>query len=299
MSTQTLIATLLGAAGVLISLSVLYLSQVRGPSVKVQLLDLPFDWSMQYWKGQGSVKFSAVVQDAAYCQLSAVANMLITNDGPKGGAVRNFMVTCPGLSSCCTVQPPTDLPATMTLSGYETAGIQMTLALAWPMAHTDQMLSELSSPDRVFGVVLSYTRHRGGGEQRRASQLTIRYRDIWDSLNNGQTGLADLSVRNQADQQFSGAFGQLNLSEGDTRTLRDALWWPIHNPDQPLDYPMDDLQGVPRLRFRNDLAFSISGTHTTQDLGHIRDEHRRLVEATVKVWKDRVKTLQIQTVPRR
>lgn len=51
MATQTLVATILGAAGVLISLSVLYLSHLRGPSVKVQLLDLPLDWSMQYLEG--------------------------------------------------------------------------------------------------------------------------------------------------------------------------------------------------------------------------------------------------------
>lgn len=175
----------------------------------------------------------------------------------------------------------------------------MMLALVWPMACTDQMLANLVEPDRVFELRLSYKRHRGRGVQVGDSVLAISYRDIWVRLNNGQSGLADLSVRNQADRRFAEAFARFDVGEVDAAALRDAMWWPIYNPDQPLDYPLDDVEGAPRLRFRNDLTFGISGRYTVEDLCMMRDEHRRLVEAIARARVDCIKAFGIELVRKR
>ena len=297
-SPQTWIATILGASGVLISLSVLYLSHLRGPSMKVQLLDLPIEWSMQYWKGRGSVKYSSTLDEAAYCQVAGVAYMLITNDGPRGGAVWGLTVTSPGLPSWCTVQPPADLEATITLAGYETAGSQMTIALVWPVDRVEEMLTKLADPLGGLTLRVAYKRHTWKGPQRETSDLKIQYRSVWDRLNNGRIGLADLAVVGEVDRQLTAAFKPFELGDGDVDALRAAMWWPIRNPDQPLDYPIDEFQGVPRLRFRNDLMWSVSGKFSADELAQIRNAHRNLVEGIAQKRAERAQALQIAEAPK-
>jgi hypothetical protein len=264
--------------------------------MSVQLLDLPLNWSLSFWKGSGSVVYMTTLEEATSFQIAATGHMLITNDGPRGGAVWDLRVTSPGSPAWCVVRPPADLPATVTLAGYETEGGETTIALVWPIGHLDEMLSNLAGPSRTLLLQLSYKRHAWRGARQEQSELRMPCKPIWDCLNNGRTGLADLAVLGQANRELGEAFAPFDLSPGDADALRSAMWWPIRNPDQPLDYPVDEFNGVPRLRFRNDVMWSISGKYSLEELEKIRDAHSTLVTSVAKSRTERVRVLRIVEV---
>lgn len=293
MSTPTWIATILGATSLVISLTVLYLSHIKGPNITARLLDAPITWSTSYWRRPQSTAFSAMPTDADYGQVNGVISVLLTNDGPKGGAVWALRVDCPQSDGPFRPLTVSGLPSTITISGYSTDSLEVTVSLAWAMTSVADVVQLLTDPVATFAVLVTYRRRAWWRDTTRSSVLITHWRDVWRSLNTGATGLAEIAIRPDVDRGLQELKGNFDLAEDDMAALRDALWWGLVNRAESFDYIVDDSGSAPHLLLRRGYQWQVSGIRDPEMLPRIAEEHRRLVDRMRNLGPERAQMLGI------
>jgi hypothetical protein len=276
-----------------ISLIVLYLSQIRGPNITARLLDAPITWSTSYWQRPQSTAFSATPADADYGQFTGTISVLLSNDGPKGGAVWALQVDCP--QSAYPLHPLTvsRLPTTVTIPGYSTDSLEVTVSLAWAMTSVADVLQLLKDPVATFAIRLIYRRRAWCHDTTRSSVLIALWRDVWRSLNTGASGLAEIAIRPDVDRGLQELKGKFHLGEADIAALRDSLWWGLANRAESFDYILDDSRTAPHLLLRRGYQWQVSGPQNAKMLARVAEDHRSLVDRMRRLAQEREQVLEI------
>ena len=269
----------------------LYFTQLRGASISVQLLSHPDTWSLQFMKeidgGQQSVQAS--VSDAPHCQVSGSTNALVSNDGPKGGAIWAVETTLTNLPAPCITVQRLGLNPVLTLAGNTSVPSTFDFIFRWPIEDALLVFTALKSLPQSISLAVSYYHHAFLGRARKAtSKVTVVRADMWSALLDhsriSHFDIAQIAARPELDQIFDQAFRKFDLCDEERQALWQGLWMAIQEPQSALDYPVDDVTGRIRLLFRTGYptgSVHADGSRTTLDM--ITQEHRELVLAATDV----------------
>lgn len=269
----------------------LYFTQLRGASIKLQLLSHPDTWSLQLMKEiDGRQQYvQAPVSDATHCQVSGSANALVSNDGPKGGAIWAVETTLSNLPAPCITVQRLGLNPVLTLAGNTSVPSSFDFIFRWPIENALPVLTALKSPPQSILLAVSYYHHAFLGRARKAtSEVKVARADMWAALlDHAQISHCDIALvaaRPELDQSFHQAFRKFNLSTEERQSLWQGLWMALQEPQSPLDYPVDEVTGSIRLLFRTGYAAStVHSDGSRATLGMIAQEHRELVLAATDV----------------
>ena len=275
------------------SIAVLYSSQIRGPNITARLLDSPFTWSGSYSKRSAQAAYSDLVTAADFGQFSGNLTIVLSNDGPKGGAVWHLQLRAIDLALPLQLVDPIGIPGTVTLSGYSTDCIELTVALVWNMQHCEDVVRTVTDSTGTFALELTCRRRRWRQDRTHSSRLTIHWRDVWRTLNTGRTGLAEVARRADVDRCIQELGTKFVLSQDDQSTLADALWWALFNPSKPLDYLIEAGQAGPQLRLGKEYQWVVQSSNDEESLSQIGNAHRVLVKQMHVLRDDRIRSLGI------
>lgn len=287
MLTPTSIAVILGASGLLVSLATLYLSHIRGPAITARLLAPPIGWSTSY-VGSSLRSYSAPVTTADFGQVTGRLSIVFSNDGPKGGAVWNLRLRTSDLADPLKLLDPLDpqeLPSTVTLSGYSTESIELTVALAWHMRDVENVVRIVTDPAGAFTLRLTYRRRSWMHDTTHQARLTVHWRDVWDCLNNSTSGLAELTIRPDIDRSIRDLAGTFGLSQDEADVVRDALWYTLWKPGNSLDSRVEPGQDGPHLCLVQNPRREVSGSRDSETLTRMLEDYQALLDR-VRVLRD-------------
>ena len=268
-----------------------YFTQLRGASISLHLLSPPDAWSIQLMTaiGGGQLSIQQPVSHATHCEVSGSANVLVSNDGPKGGAVWAARVAVTNLPAGCTVVQPPVASEVMTLAGNSSETFSLPFTFRWPIEDSLAVFSALAMQPETIALVLSYHHHGFLGKGKRASSgVSVARADMWcallDHVHSSYFDIGQVAARPELDRMFNGAFPEVRISHEERLALWQGLWMAIQQPQYPLDYPVDDVTGSMRLLFRTgDAANAVYSDGSPAVLDMIAQEHRKLVTAATDV----------------
>ena len=276
---------LVAVVSLLISVSALYFTQLRGAQMKVKLIQRPTHWTFGLEeKWPAGVQRVTSIERATHCLLSGSTFALVANDGPKGGAVWNLRLTLTSLPDALLLQQPFLDAEPNTLGGSASASLPVTFCLEWAVKDTETVLTLLGRGSGAVDAYLTYQRHRfWWSTNSTTNHQTVPLAEIWGALRQSASSqvrsLAAVAARARIDAALSQAMIPLELSEGDQVAFLSALWLAIHQPDSPLDYHIAGFDGEAQLQFRPGLSSNvINADRRIETLSHIAEIHEHEIE---------------------
>ena len=267
-----------------------YFTQLRGASISLQLLSPPDKWSLQLMTaiGGGLPSIQQSVLGATHCQVSGSANALVSNDGPKGGAIWDIEVKLMGLANPCKIIQPPGLRPVVTLPGNSSEPSTISFIFQWPIGDSLLVLDALVNHPQPISLAVRYHHHGFLGKARMAkSEVTVRQTELWlallDQAQSSHFDMGQVAARPDLDRMFDGAFRKVHISDEDRQSLWQGLWMALQQPESPLDYRIEEVAGSLRLLFRTGYAVAVLADGNRDTLAMIAQEHRELVSAATDV----------------
>lgn len=267
-----------------------YFTQLRGASINLQLLSSPDAWSLQLMRAiEGAQHYvQPLVSDATHCQVSGTANALVSNDGPKGGAIWAIEIKLKNLPAPCIIVQPPGLRPVVTLPGNSSEPSAFDFVFRWPIEDALPVFTALRSLAQPISLAVSYHHHGFLGKEKGASsEVSVVRADMWSALldhaQRSYFDIAQIAARPQLDQIFAKSFRKLDISDEDRQALWQGLWMALQQPEPPLDYRIEEAAGSVRLLFRIGYAVAVHADGSRATLDTLVQEHREFVSAATNV----------------
>ena len=176
-----------------VSLFTLYRSELRGPKITLDLLEVPTDWMITGWFYVGMVVYQLREGDtrptantAMRLQIAGNLKASLRNDGPRGGIFFGLsfdLVNTPTLFDFRAINKlPEEEP--VPVKGKETRGFAPQLIFGVDQVEFPTIVRELQRSSDDLTLVASYTANRGlfGRRQKAETQINLSRTLITDAV---------------------------------------------------------------------------------------------------------------------
>jgi len=210
-----------GVAGLVLSLWVAYRTQVRRDKMSVRLLAPPDEWKVM--PGFPGASSACAVEDGSVIYASGTSAAIITNDGPRGGAVWGFEPDTSRIPSPWWLQNLTTPGQPYHLSGSGCEGVTFGFTLACSYDDLRAGTAALQADGEVH-LGLRYKRlgWRGWVRQRKKTQVRVPREDLIKALTLGWTDVAECSLIGWLRIHAEEVYRELSV---DKEQLKNLMMW--------------------------------------------------------------------------
>lgn len=276
----TALAATAGVAGFALSLWIAYLNQLRRAKMSARLLAAPTSWSV-FTAWEGGLIRSASEAEGNVVWVSGEFPAIVTNDGPRGGAVWGLRQQVEGAPGSLMLMASKLLSEPYPLAGRSCEGVTFSFSIVCRYGDLEDTLRTLGREHAVT-FKLTYCRLGwwGRAQQRKSTAMPVSSTQLLMALRDSPVDLAECQVLAWLRSRVAELFSAFGLDDPQLSNLQS---WSLLRDDYELVIEPSAGGEGSELRVKRagsiDGAWWVTADRTLETLEAIRTKELELVAA--------------------